>query len=165
MSRPPPRRANVGEALQRLVNLVSHRSGAAIAIMNEAAVTLPQVLLLSRVEAFGSASPSDLAVGAQASAPAATQMIDRLAQQGLLHRAEDPADRRRKVITLTGAARAFLRKLEAARAADYELGLAPLDSELKSALAALLNRAIAEIERARDDRRRQGRAAKEEVLS
>jgi DNA-binding MarR family transcriptional regulator len=153
-------RTSAGEALQRLVNLVSHRTGATIAIMSEAAVTLPQVLALSRVEAAGSASPSDLAPGA--SPPAASQMIDRLVQQGLLHRAEDPVDRRRKTITLTAAARGFLEKLEAARAADYELGLAPLGAEARSALTAALQQAAAEVERARDDRRRQGLGAANE---
>ena len=34
-----------GDALRRLVDLTSHRSGAVFALMNEAAVTLPQLLL------------------------------------------------------------------------------------------------------------------------
>lgn len=54
-----PHRA--GDALRRLVDLISHRSGVALALMNDAAVTLPQVLLLSRVEKFGSASLAELA--------------------------------------------------------------------------------------------------------
>jgi DNA-binding MarR family transcriptional regulator len=142
-----PNRA--GDALRRLVDLVSHGSGAAFTLMNDASVTLPQVLLISRVEKLGSASLSDLAEGSTASTAALSQMIERLVQQGLLHRAEDPVDRRRKAIRLTSRARALLRKLQAARSADYELGLASLGDDLRTRLAAVLERVVAEIEDAR----------------
>jgi DNA-binding MarR family transcriptional regulator len=142
-----PNRA--GDALRRLVDLVSHGSGAVFMVMSDASVTLPQVLLISRVEKAGSASLSDLAEGSTASTAALSQMIERLVQQGLLDRAEDPVDRRRKAVRVTSRARAFLRKLEAARSADYELGLASLGDELRARLAAVLERAIAEIEDAR----------------
>jgi DNA-binding MarR family transcriptional regulator len=163
MSRPRTVTDGAGAALQRLVDRISHRSGAVLSIMSSASVTLPQVLLLSRVAAIGSTSPSDIALEAQASAPAASQMIERLVQQGLLHRKEVPDDRRRKVISPTSRARSLLRKLEAARAADYELGLAPLSSELRSALAMLLQRAVDELAGARENRRRRRRVAKMEA--
>ena len=142
-----PNRA--GDALRRLVDLVSHGSGAVFTLMNDASITLPQVLLISRVEKFGSASLSDLAEGSTASTAALSQMIERLVQQGLLDRAEDPVDRRRKAIRITARARALLRKLEAARSHDYELGLSSLGDDLRTRLAAVLERVVAEIE---DDR-------------
>ena len=138
-----------GDALRRLVDLVSHSSGAVFTLMNDASVTLPQVLLISRVEKSGSASLSDLAESSTASAAALSQMIERLVQQGLLDRAEDPIDRRRKAIRVTSRARALLRKLEAARSGDYELGLASLGHGLRTRLAAMLERVVAEIEDAR----------------
>src|SRR5579863_5603414 len=107
--------SQAGDALRRLVDLAAHRSGSVFALMNKAAVTLPQVLLISRVERLGSASLSDLVEGSSASAAALSQMIERLVQQGLLRRAEDPVDRRRKAIGATPRARALLRRLEAAR--------------------------------------------------
>ena len=142
-----PNRA--GEGLRRLVDLVSHRSGAVFKLMNEASVTLPQVLLISRIEKSGPASLSDLAEGSTASAAALSQMIERLVQQGLLDRTEDSVDRRRKAIRVTARARAFLRKLEAARSAEYELGLAPLGDGLRTRLAGVLEAVVAEIEDAR----------------
>jgi len=141
--------SQAGDALRRLVDLAAHRSGSVFALMNKAAVTLPQILLISRVERLGSASLSDLVDGSSASAAALSQMIERLVQQGLLRRAEDPVDRRRKAIGVTPRARALLRKLEAARSADYALGLAPLSREVRAELAAVLERAVAEIENAR----------------
>lgn len=135
-----------GDALRRLVDLVSHRSGLVLALMNNEAITLPQVLLMSRVERLGSASPSDLAAGSRASAAAMSQMIERLVRQRLLERAENSADRRRKAIRLTPRARLVLRKLKAARSADYQLGLSSLSAKLREELAAALERAVAEIE-------------------
>jgi DNA-binding MarR family transcriptional regulator len=89
-------------------------------------------------------------------------MIERLVQQQWLYRAEDPVDRRRKAIAATPRARAFLRKLEAARSAEYELGLACVGPELRAQMAMLLTRAAAEIEHGRGDDRRRAAVAKEE---
>lgn len=77
---------------------------------------------------------------------AVSQMIDRLVHQRLLDRAEDPVDRRRKVLATTAAAQSFLRKLEAARSRDFELGLNPIDPEVLAQMAALLERAVAQLE-------------------
>jgi DNA-binding MarR family transcriptional regulator len=142
--------SRAGDALRRLVDLVSHRSGLVLALMNSEAITLPQVLLMSRVERLGSASPSDLAEGSRASAAAMSQMIERLVRQRLLERAEDSTDRRRKAIRLTPRARVLLRKLKSARSTDYELGLSSLSRKLREELAAALERAVAQIEAERE---------------
>jgi DNA-binding MarR family transcriptional regulator len=152
-SKAEPKQA-AGAALRRLVDLVAHRSGAVLQIMSDAAVTLPQVLLISRVELAGSASLAELADESPASAAALSQMVERLVQQELLDRAEDPRDRRRKVIRVTARASALVRALEAARSADYELGLAPLSDDARAALAGALERAALEIEAAHRAERR-----------
>jgi DNA-binding MarR family transcriptional regulator len=115
--------------------------------MNEAAVTLPQVLLLSHVERRGSASPSELAEVLHASLSSVSQMIDRLVQQGFLDRTEDRRDRRRKSLAMTADASALLRKLGAARSMEYELGLASVPPELLAQMAVLLERVVSELER------------------
>src|SRR5215831_117809 len=93
-----------GAALRQLVDLVAHRSGLVLSAMTEAGVTLPQVLLLSRVEQQGAVSLSWLAENMRSSAPAVSQMVDRLVQQGFLERTEDPLDRRRKSLRASAAA-------------------------------------------------------------
>jgi DNA-binding MarR family transcriptional regulator len=138
-----------GDALRRLIDLASHRSGIVLALMNDAAVTLPQVLLMSRVERLGSASLSDLAEGSATSLAALSQMIERLVQQGLLSRAEDAIDRRRKAVRLTRRAGSLLRKLKAARSADYELGLGSVSREVRLQLVNVIERVIGDIEGAR----------------
>jgi DNA-binding MarR family transcriptional regulator len=151
MSADPPRSDphRAGDALRRLVHLTSHRSGAVLALMNEAAVTLPQLLLLSRVEQLGSASLTAIGDESSVSIPALSQMIDRLVRQGWLDRAEDPADRRRKAIRVTPRARDLIRNVETARSADFNLGLSLVSEELRTQLATILERAVIEIESAR----------------
>jgi DNA-binding MarR family transcriptional regulator len=140
------RSARAGDSLRRLVDLVSHRSGLALAAMNEAAVTLPQVLVLSHVERCVETSPTAIAAAMHASLPAVSQMIDRLVQQNLLDRREDPADRRRKTVATTAGARTLLRKLRSARSTEYERGLATANPELLAEMVALLERVIAQLE-------------------
>ena len=124
-----------GELLRRLVDRISHRSGAALAAMAEAEVTLPQLLLLARVERLAPATPSALAEASGASLPAASQMIERLVRQGLLVRAEDPGDRRRRALAVTPRGRRLLAQVAAARAAEYGESLAGLPPALLRALA------------------------------
>ena len=143
-----------GDALRRLVDLTSHRSGAVLALMNDAAVTLPQLLLLSRIEQLGSASLAAIGDESSVSIPALSQMVDRLVCQGWLDRAEDLADRRRKSIRVTPRARHLLRNLETARSADFNFGLSTVSEELRAQLATTLEWAVIEIEAARLARRR-----------
>jgi len=156
-----PNRA--GDALRRLVDLTSHRSGAVFTLMSHASVTLPQVLLMSRVEQLGAASLSNLAEASTTSAAALSQMIERLVQQGWLDRAEDPIDRRRKAIRITLRTGALLRRLESARSADYELGLASLSDDLRMQLAKMLERVVAEIDAARAGERCPDAPRKKEI--
>jgi DNA-binding MarR family transcriptional regulator len=114
--------------------------------MTEAAITLPQVLLLNHVAHGRATSPSEVAKAMRVSLAAVSQMIDRLVQQGLLERAEDPVDRRRKILATTTGAESLLRKLETARSRDFELGLSPLHPEVLGQMAALLERAVAQLE-------------------
>jgi len=144
--RAPDQTSRAAAALRRLVDRVSHRSGLALATMSDATVTLPQVLLMNHVTHGRATSPSGLANVMRVSLPAVSQIIDRLVQQGLLKRREDPGDRRRKTLATTAAADAFLRKLEIARGRDFELGLASIAPELLAQMAALLERAAAQLE-------------------
>jgi DNA-binding MarR family transcriptional regulator len=136
-------------ALRRLVDLVAHRSGAALSVMSEEGVTLPQVLLMDCIATLQEASISELAKISPGSAAAVSQMVDRLVRQGLLKRTEDPADRRRKAVSVSTAGVALLRELERARVADYALGLSCVSAKLRADLSRLLERAIAEIEQTR----------------
>ncbi|MBV9994684.1 MAG: MarR family transcriptional regulator [Caulobacteraceae bacterium] len=135
------------DALRRFVDLVSHRAGQALARMEEAGVTLPQVLLMVRVERAGAASISELAGVSPGSAAAVSQMVDRLVRRDWLARSEDQGDRRRKTVSLTAAGVRLLRDMEAARTADYAAGLSRLPPALRAELHGWLERALAEVNR------------------
>jgi DNA-binding MarR family transcriptional regulator len=138
--------ARAAALLQRLVNQVSHSTGASLAVMQSAGLTLPQVLLLNRVMHGVAASISSLAARTGGSLPAVSQMIDRLVRQGYLVRHQDASDRRRGVLTVTSRARAVLRRLAAARAAEYARGLGRVSPKHIGSLERVLGPLVAELE-------------------
>jgi DNA-binding MarR family transcriptional regulator len=139
----------LGDLLQDLVNHVSHRSGQTLAIMNEASVTLQQVILLSRLVESPTSTSSDLAAALNMSPPSISQMIDRLHQLKLVTRTEISEDRRKKQIALTPKGRALMECLHKARAAEYEAGIAQLSPQLRADLKLLLGRALQELAKSR----------------
>ncbi len=65
--------------------------------------SLPQLNALFRIRHKGACGVSDLGEEMGVTNAAASQLLDKLVQQGLVTRAEDPQDRRNKLITLTEA--------------------------------------------------------------
>ena len=141
-------RQKLGDLLQEVVNRVSHRGGRTLAVMNDASVTLHQVLLLSRLSELGGATSSGLSTALSMSLPSVSQMIDRLYQLDLVDRVEVPEDRRKKQITLTGEGQRLLARLHDARSAEYETGTAQLSSQLRSDLKTVLIRVLLGLETA-----------------
>jgi DNA-binding MarR family transcriptional regulator len=136
----------LGDLLQELVNLISHRSGETLAIMNEASVTLQQVLLLNRIaERGGNSTSSELAAALHMSLPSVSQMIDRLCQLDLVERVEMSEDRRKRRIELTHRGSELLLRIRGARSAEYEAGVIRLSAPLRADLKAVLKRALDEL--------------------
>jgi DNA-binding MarR family transcriptional regulator len=75
-----------------------------------AGLTMPQLSLLMRLHHTGGCEVHDIGHVFGVSAGAASQLVDRLVQGGLVERTEDPRDRRVRQITLSGRGRAFIRK-------------------------------------------------------
>ncbi len=140
------RNPKLGELIQRFVNRVSHAEGRTLAILSEVSVTLHQVLLLNKLGNVGESTLSAMADLMRMSPPAVSQMIDRLVEIGLVARAEDQADRRRKRIGLTPKGQRLLERVYAARSADYLAGIATLSQRVRGDLARALAAAISELE-------------------
>jgi DNA-binding MarR family transcriptional regulator len=137
---------HLGDLLQELVNRVSHGpQGQTLAIMNEGAVTLPQVLMLRRLIEQRAGTPSALARSLNMSASAVSQMLDRLFQLELVRRTEDPDDRRRRRITVTPKAKWLVRRLARARSTEYRDGVSKLSPGVQKELATVLARAVKEL--------------------
>lgn len=71
------------------------------AFTRNSGLSMPQVSALFRLRYGGMCGVSDIADHLDVTNAAASQMVDRLVQQGLLERSTDPDDRRAKRIGLT----------------------------------------------------------------
>jgi DNA-binding MarR family transcriptional regulator len=142
-----------GKLLQQLVNDISHRGGLTLSLMNDAAVTLHQVLLLTHLTEAKECAVSDLAARLNMSPPSISQMVDRLFQLGMISRAEDAADRRRKILAVTPKAKALLARISAARSAEYAAGLASVRPALRKELVELLRKVLKDLHSAPNGRR------------
>lgn len=81
---------------------------------------------------------SDLAEALRIAARSATEVVDGLAERGLVERRPDPADRRAVQVALTPAGRALLVEVDAARAAALQELFARLSTDDRAELSRLL---------------------------
>jgi DNA-binding MarR family transcriptional regulator len=137
--------AVLGEAVQEFVNRISHTQGKTLSILTSASVTLQQVLLLRRLESNIASALSPLAEQMHMSLPAISQMVERLFQLDLVSRVESAYDRRKKSVAVTARGRALLKRIAAARSAEYAAGIAPLSPRVKAALERVLKDALEEL--------------------
>jgi DNA-binding MarR family transcriptional regulator len=136
----------LGARINAFVNRVTQGGeGKAFALMSAASLTLPQALLLRRLQAAPGDGVGELAEAMQTSLPAMSQMVDRLVRSGYVARLEDPHDRRCKRLTATASGSALLKRLERACADDYESGVAPLSAKTRSLLATALQAALSDL--------------------
>lgn len=116
------------------------------AFMRNSGLSMPQVSLLSRLHYQGQCGVTDIADHLAVTSPAASQLVDRLVQQGLLERNEDPNDRRAKQIALSPAGRQLIQDGIEARVrwtAELTTVLSPEDQAvIVTALEALTSAAI-----------------------
>jgi DNA-binding MarR family transcriptional regulator len=104
-------------------------------------LSMAQFGILMHLFSCSNCGISDLGERMDISAPAASQMVDRLVQQGLVERTEDPADRRAKQLALAPKGRELIETSLTTRTRwvdDLVRSLAPEDyDEVASTLAKL----------------------------
>ena len=101
-----------------------------------------QARALRAVDAEGGLRPSDLARFLRIAPRSATEVVDALADRGLVERVRDPGDRRAVLVRPTEAGRATHRAVERARAADAQVYLERLDADERAELTRLLQRLV-----------------------
>jgi len=101
-------------------------------------VSMPQLSTLMRLYHQGACGVSDIGSHLGVTNAAASQMIDRLVQQGLLERSEDPNDRRVKHIQVTPKGRRLVDDGIGAR----RLWMEELTTELSAEDQELITRAL-----------------------
>lgn len=111
-------------------------------------LSMPQVITLYTLRYRESCTMSDIASKLEVSGAAASQMVDRLEEQGLLDRALHPTDRRVRLVRLTDQGRALVERGVEARLSwikDLAGSLTPEEQEQVGAALAVLVRAASAI--------------------
>ncbi|ONH32963.1 MarR family transcriptional regulator [Pseudofrankia asymbiotica] len=98
--------------------------------------------LLASLDEFGSSSQADLGRRCGYDRSDVAAMVNELVQAGHVERAQDPADRRRNIIAITPAGRAWLARLDVVAADLQDAFLAPLDARERAELIRLLTRVL-----------------------
>jgi DNA-binding MarR family transcriptional regulator len=101
-----------------------------------------QYRALASLDEFGPASQADLGRRSGIHLSDLVATINELADQQLVERAPDPADRRRNIITITPAGRRRLRRLGKQVASVQDDLLAPLSPDERDQLIRLLRRVV-----------------------
>jgi MarR family transcriptional regulator, lower aerobic nicotinate degradation pathway regulator len=98
--------------------------------------------LLAALDEIGPASQAELSRRTTIDRSDMVATVNDLAQQRLVQRVPDPADRRRNVVTITPTGRRQLRKLDRLLAKVQDALLAPLSADERTQLIALLTRVV-----------------------
>jgi len=112
-------------------------------ITAERAVTMPMTVSLHVLAFAGPQTMTQLSSHLGLSPSATSHLLQRLVELKLAQRADDPGDRRRRLLMVTGAGRRVVDELMAARLAELRASLAPLSvptlSRLRASLVAVLD--------------------------
>ena len=137
----------------KLANLIEemmshiHRRSAddTLAVMNEAGLTMAQMVALHLLTHLGPVSVSSVAACLKLSPPATSHLIDRMVIAGLVGRSEDPIDRRHKRIAITPPGRELIEGTNERRTRELTRGVAHHTAEAQAPLGNALGRVVTEL--------------------
>ncbi|MFG1930639.1 MarR family transcriptional regulator [Mycobacterium sp. NPDC048908] len=102
-------------------------------------VTVPQLRVLMMIATRGPMNLGSVATALGVSAPNASRICDRVLKAGLLHRSEDPADRRNITLTLTDEGHALIDRVAQHRRAAIKRVLRKMSARDRETLAHVLD--------------------------
>jgi DNA-binding MarR family transcriptional regulator len=133
----------VGDLVGDLMGLVHRRSaGGTLALMNEAGLTMAQMVALYVLDFKGPQSVSAVASFLNLSPAATSHLIDRLVTAGFVGRTEDQEDRRQKRIAITVDGHNLAARVHQERAREFESALEYLPADLQRQFATVLGRVV-----------------------
>jgi DNA-binding MarR family transcriptional regulator len=148
-----PSSSELTETIRQLIDVITTRS------MHEwsryvktTGLSMPQFGILMHLYYRSSCGISHLSEHLDVSAPAASQLVDRLVQHGLVERIEDPIDRRAKQLTLTPKGRELIETgltLRTRWVDELIMSLKPEDYNQVAATLSKLTEAVRELEQAK----------------
>jgi DNA-binding MarR family transcriptional regulator len=134
---------DLNELLHDMMVAFGHTSGSDIvAVVNEADLTLPQIIILGLLQQ-GPQTVSSLSEMIKLTPGAVSRLVDRMVRKGLVSRREGNDDRRQKMLSLTSAGRRLRDRVERASTGSFAAALSNLDSALAIELKNVLKRVVA----------------------
>jgi DNA-binding MarR family transcriptional regulator len=138
--------AEVGNLVGDLMGLVHRRSaGGTLALMNEAGLTMAQMVALYVLDYTGPQSVTAIASFLNLSPAATSHLVERLVVGGFVGRTEDQSDRRQKRVAITPTGRTLAARVHQERAREFASALALVTPELQRQFAHVLGRVVAEL--------------------
>ena len=113
---------------------------------DELDLTMPQAQAL-KILRVGPLCTGDLAVRLRISAPAVTQLTDRLTRKQLIERRAVDGDRRSVLVALTGRGRRAVDRFRERRNTIFDGAMAELDNEDRTSVALALSKVVAALEK------------------
>ena len=117
----------------------------ALAVMHESGLTLPQVVTLTLLQRDGAMALSPISESLRLSLSATSSLVQRLVEQELVTRTEDPDDRRQKRIALTRRGAALIERLQHERVSALGRGTSKLPATLRAELLDVAARVVAHL--------------------
>jgi DNA-binding MarR family transcriptional regulator len=128
-----------------VVRIGSAGENKALAMIQDAGLTLPQMIGLGMLRQAGQLPITALSTRLGLSMSATSALVQRLVEQDLVARTEDPSDRRQKQVTLTPKGAEFMDKAMAERTAAITRSIAGLPEELRKEFFEVLGRVVAHL--------------------
>jgi len=129
------------QALREWAQVFMHRSMREFqACVKESGLSHSQLATLMRLHHAGSCPVSGIGLDLHVSAAAASQIVDRLVQQGLLRREQDDHDRRIRRVTLTPLGHEVVRQAIESRVAWIRQLVAALEPDRQRTIVESLDR-------------------------
>ena len=151
-SRPPSPRplrgqpAELSALVSELFRHINRRSaGDSLALMGEAGLSMPQLVTLHLLAHAGGRPVGEIGHRLRLSPAATSHLVDRLVQAGLVARAEDPHDRRSRLLAITPEGRRLVDRINSERTREVSAVLARITPQLRRQFADALARVIDEL--------------------
>lgn len=123
-------------------------AGESMARMQETGVSFAQMIVLYTLHARGAVTVSAIAERTKLSLPTASQMIERMVRDGLVSRAENPDDRRSRLVRITPRGEQLLASLHDDRHRELAATLGLLPEPVAARFGEILAEVATELEHA-----------------
>ena len=138
--------AKLANLIEEMMSHIHRRSADdTLAVMNEAGLTMAQMVALHLLTHLGPVSVSSIAACLKLSPPATSHLVDRMVVAGLVGRSEDPFDRRHKRIEITSTGRDLIEGTNERRTREFTRVLSSLTGEVQAQFGRVLARVVTEL--------------------